>query len=94
MPSYAADETAERPPINRAAFFGLSPIDRESIGNLVGHTLARIEREFNLQTLRSHRRNRTRTTDRPGISIRSLRNEIRDYQGHGETVPEPANRPS
>ena len=46
MPSYAADKIALRPPANPVALFGLSPIDRESIGNLVGHTLARIEREF------------------------------------------------
>jgi DNA-binding NtrC family response regulator len=94
MPSNTAGETALRPPVNPAALFGLSPIDRESIGNLVGHTLARIEREFVLQTLRAHQGNRTRTAGRPGISIRSLRDKIRDYMCCGESVPEPANRPS
>ena len=93
MPSYAAEATVKRPPINPAALFGLSPIDRESIGNLVGHTLARIEREFILQTLRSHHGNRTRTADRLGILLRSLRDKIRDYKRCGESIPEPGNRP-
>ena len=92
MPSYAADKMALRPPANPVALFGLSPIDRESIGNLVGHTLARVEREFILQTLRSYQGNRTRTADRLGISIRSLRDKIRDYRCFGENVPEPVKR--
>jgi DNA-binding NtrC family response regulator len=94
MPSYAAEATVKRPPVSPAALFGLSPIDRECISNLVGHTLARIEREFILQTLRSHQGNITRTADRLGISIRSLRDKIRDYRCCGESVPKPANRPS
>jgi two-component system, response regulator FlrC len=94
MPSYAADETALQPTTNPAALFGLSPIDRECIGKLVGHTLARIECEFVLQTLRSHQGNRTRTADRLGISVRSLRDKIRNYRCSGESVPEPANRSS
>ena len=94
MPSYAAEATAKPPPISPAASFGLSSIDRECVSNLVGHTLARIEREFILQTLRSDGGNRTRTADRLGISIRSLRDRIRDYRCRGESVPEPANRPS
>ena len=60
MPSYAAEATAKQPRISRAALFGLSP---GSIANALaiwlGHTLARIEREFILQTLRSDRGNRT-----------------------------------
>ncbi len=67
MPSYAAGETAPRPPISPAALFGLSPIDRECIANLVGRMLARIEREFIFQILRSPKGNRTRAADRLGI---------------------------
>lgn len=94
MPSYAAEATAKPLPVSPAASFGLSSIDRECVSNSVGHTLARIEREFILQTSRSDGGNRTRTADRLGISIRSLRNRIRDYRCRGESVPEPANRPS
>jgi two-component system, response regulator FlrC len=94
MPSYTADKPAIRPPISPPAMLGLSPIDRLCIGNLVGHTLARIEREFILQTLRSHHGNRTRAADRLGISVRSLRDRIRNYRGSGESIPEPGNLPS
>jgi hypothetical protein len=31
---------------------------------------------------------RTRTADRLGISIRSLRDRIRNYRDHGESVPD------
>ena len=94
MPSYTADKPAIRPPISPPAMLGLSPIDRLCIGNLVGHTLARIEREFILQTLRSHHGNRTRAANRLGISVRSLRDRIRNYKRFGESVPEPGNLPS
>jgi DNA-binding NtrC family response regulator len=86
MPSCTADETAKRRP---SASSGLSPFDRECVANLVGRKLARVEREFILQTLRSHQGNRTRTADRLGISIRSLRDKIRTYRRYGESVPEP-----
>ena len=88
MPNYAAVETAKQPPISPPASLGLSPFDRVCIGTLVGHSLARIEREFILQTLRSHQGNRTRTADRLGISIRSLRDRIRTYRRYGESVPD------
>ena len=91
MPSYAAEATAKPLPVSPAASFGFSSIDRECVSNLVGHTLARIEREFILQTSRSDGGNRTRTADRLGISIRSLRNRIRDYRCRGESVPETGN---
>jgi DNA-binding NtrC family response regulator len=94
MPSYTADKSAIRPPISPPAMSGLSPIDRICIGNLVGHTLARIEREFILQTLRSHHGNRTRAANRLGISVRSLRDRIRNYKRFGESMPEPGNLPS
>ena len=88
MPSCTADETAKRRP---SASFGLSPSDRECVANLVGHKFARIEREFILQTLRSHQGNRTRTAEQLGISVRSLRDKIRTYRRNGEVVPEPGN---
>ena len=89
MPSYRADQPAERQPVNAATLFGLSAIDRACVKHLIGHTLARIEREFILQTLTISSGNRTRAADLLGISIRSLRNKIRDYRDQGESVPPP-----
>src|ERR1700748_58856 len=90
MPSYRADRRPlERPSIETGTLFGLSTVERACVGQLIGHTLAHIEREFILQTLRFHRGNRTRAADLLGISIRSLRNKIRDYRNQGEDVPAP-----
>ena len=90
MPSYRADRRPlERPSIETGTLFGISNVERACVGQLIGHTLAHIEREFILQTLRFHRGNRTRAADLLGISIRSLRNKIRDYRDQGEDVPPP-----
>jgi DNA-binding NtrC family response regulator len=90
MPGYRADRRPlERPPVETGKLFGLSTIERACVGQLIGHSLAEVEREFILQTLRFHRGNRTRAADLLGISIRSLRNKIRDYKNQGEDVPAP-----
>jgi DNA-binding NtrC family response regulator len=89
MPSCRPDENPEYSVVSPPTSFALSEFDRECIERLVGHTLARIERAFILQTLRYYRGNRTRAADRLGISIRSLRDKIRNYRDRGESVPGP-----
>jgi two-component system, response regulator FlrC len=89
MPGYRTEAPLERQAVGSATLFELSTIDRACIRQLVGHKLAAVERELILQTLRSHRGNRTRTADLLGISIRSLRDRIRNYRGQGEDVPAP-----
>jgi Fis family transcriptional regulator, factor for inversion stimulation protein len=88
MPGYRAEET-ERRPVNATTHFELSAVEQACVRQLVGHTLAVVEREFILQTLRHHRGNRTRAAERLRISIRSLRDRIRAYRFQGESVPEP-----
>ena len=90
MPGYRADRRPlERSSVKTDTLFGLSTIERACVGQLIGHKLEHIEREFILQTLRFHHGNRTRAADLLGISIRSLRNKIRDYRNQGEDVPPP-----
>jgi DNA-binding NtrC family response regulator len=89
MPSRATDETSRRAFLRSPAAFGLSAIDRDCVARLIGHSLARIEREFILQTLRHNQGNRTRTAALLGISVRSLRDRIRNYKSQGEYVPDP-----
>ena len=89
MPSRAADETSQRSPIRPSASFGFSATEHTCIEQLIGHSLARVECEFILQTLRHNRGNRTRAANVLGISIRSLRDRIRSYKNRGEDVPEP-----
>jgi two-component system, response regulator FlrC len=89
MPGYRTLESAERPPVNTTTPCGLTAVDRDCIKQLIGHRLAIVEREFILQTLKSHRGNRTRAADLLGISIRSLRDRIRNYRSQGQDVPAP-----
>ena len=90
MPGYRVDRRPlERSSVKTGTLFGLSTIERACVGQLIGHKLEHIEREFILQTLRFHRGNRTRAADLLGISIRSLRNKIRDYRNQGQDVPPP-----
>jgi transcriptional regulator with GAF, ATPase, and Fis domain len=87
MPIHVTDKTSVRPPI--CPSFAFSASERACIAHLIGHTLARVEREFILQTLRHNQGNRTHAANSLGISIRSLRDRIRNYRIHGEYVPEP-----
>jgi len=62
----------------------------EIVPSLVGSTLRDMERELILQTLAHHLGNRTRAAGVLGISVRSLRNKIRDYAAQGLSIPEPS----
>ena len=54
---------------------------------LVGRTVAEVERDLILETLRHCLGNRTRTAAVLGISIRTLRNKLNDYAAAGMPVP-------
>ena len=56
---------------------------------LVGRTVAEVERDLILETLRHCLGNRTRTAAVLGISIRTLRNKLNDYAAKGSAVPRP-----
>ncbi len=89
MPSHNAGQPAAREPVSEATLFALDDVDRACVKLLIGHTIALVERELILQTLKRHRGNRTRAANLLGISIRSLRDKIRDYRDQGEDVPQP-----
>ncbi len=57
--------------------------------SLVGRTVAEVERDLILETLRHTSGNRTHAALLLGISIRTLRNKLRDYAGAGLSVPPP-----
>ena len=50
-------------------------------------TLSEVEKEHILQTLRIARQNRTHAAQILGISLRTLRNKIRQYRTEGTFVP-------
>ena len=62
-----------------------SPV--EIIPLLIGATVGEVERELVLQPLARCDGNRTRAARVLGISVRTLRNKIREYSAAGFEVP-------
>ena len=58
---------------------------------LVGRTVADVERDLILETLKHCLGNRTHAANILGISIRTLRNKLNEYAGDGAAIPPPAN---
>ena len=56
---------------------------------LVGRTVADVERDLILETLKHCLGNRTHTANILGISIRTLRNKLNEYAADGVPVPPP-----
>ncbi len=60
------------------------------VSGLVGQTVEHVERALILETLHHTLGNRTHAATILGISIRALRNKLRDYSAQGVPVPPPA----
>jgi two-component system, response regulator FlrC len=82
---------SETPVVTRMLFrhAEFSAVEIEAIRQLVGHSLAAVERELICETLVRRGGNRTHAATILGISIRSLRNKIRAYRMRGRGIPEP-----
>ena len=65
----------------------------EVIPHLVGHTVDEVERELILHTLIRYHGSRTQSANILGISIRCIRNKIRQYEDHGIAVRAPGEFP-
>ena len=61
-----------------------------TVAALVGRTVADVERTLIIDTLRHTLGNRTHAANLLGISIRTLRNKLRQYSGEGVMVPPPS----
>jgi len=59
----------------------------EVVSMLIGSTVGEIERELVLQTLARFDGNRTHAARVLGLSVRTLRNKIRQYSAEGSDVP-------
>ena len=59
--------------------------------SLVGRTVAEVERDLILETLKHCLGNRTHASNILGISIRTLRNKLNEYTAAGVPVPPPGN---
>jgi len=60
---------------------------------LVGRTVAEVERDLILETLKHCLGNRTHAANVLGISIRTLRNKLNEYAADGTPVPPPGGEP-
>ena len=60
-----------------------------SRATLVGRTVADVERDLILETLKHCLGNRTHAANILGISIRTLRNKLNEYAADGAPVPPP-----
>ena len=56
---------------------------------LVGRTVAEVERDLILETLKHCLGNRTHAANVLGISIRTLRNKLNEYSSAGVAIPAP-----
>ena len=82
--SFAAG-TADLPAPVRTAVESAAAVTR----GLVGRTVADVERDLILDTLDHCLGNRTHAANILGISIRTLRNKLREYSQQGLNVPQP-----
>ena len=60
---------------------------RDGGSDMVGRTLAEVERALILETLRHCHGNRTRAANILRISIRTLRNKLNEYAADGVPIP-------
>ena len=78
------DQQRSAPAVAHAAFAA----EQVSRG-LVGRTVAQVERDLILETLKHCLGNRTHAANVLGISIRTLRNKLNEYSADGVPVPPP-----
>jgi two-component system response regulator FlrC len=78
------DQQKSAPEVAHAAFAA-----EQAPRGLVGRTVAEVERDLILQTLKHCLGNRTHAADVLGISIRTLRNKLNEYAADGVPVPPP-----
>jgi two-component system response regulator FlrC len=78
------DQQKSAPAVAHAAFAA-----EQVTRGLVGRTVAEVERDLILQTLKHCLGNRTHAANVLGISIRTLRNKLNEYTADGLPVPPP-----
>lgn len=68
---------------------GTSTENNEVAANMVGKTVAEVERDLIIDTLSHCLGNRTHAANILGISIRTLRNKLNQYTADGLSIPQP-----
>jgi len=78
-------DTTRTPPAVAHATMAAEQVTRA----LVGRTVADVERDLILETLKHCLGNRTHAANILGISIRTLRNKLNEYADDGQPIPPP-----
>ncbi len=84
LPDGSRLESGAHGPASKAA-----AVASEVAATLVGRTVADVERDLILETLKHCLGNRTHAANILGISIRTLRNKLNEYSADGHAVPAP-----
>jgi DNA-binding NtrC family response regulator len=74
-----------RPPVAANVAFATGTVTRA----LIGRTVAAVERDLIMETLKHCFGNRTHAANILGISIRTLRNRLNEYATDGVPIPRP-----
>ena len=85
---YIGADCFPAPEIPLSGSRALSP--HEIVPMLIGSTVEAIERELVLQTLARFDGNRTHAARVLGLSVRTMRNKIRQYATDGRDIPAPS----
>jgi two-component system response regulator FlrC len=84
----ASNGTVAATAASRAAY-AVSSAYGENLANFVGQTVAEVEQKLILDTLTHCFGNRTHAANILGISIRTLRNKLKEYSEMGVSIPAP-----
>lgn len=87
LQTLASDPAAEA--VSRAALATGHAVADLSARGLVGQTVAQVEQQLIIDTLQHCLGNRTHAANILGISIRTLRNKLKEYSEAGVSVPAP-----
>ena len=71
------------------SFGNVTEYTRLQVDDLIRDTVAEMERDLIIDTLEHCLGNRTHASTILGISIRTLRNKLKQYNAQGVAVPEP-----
>lgn len=89
MPSAQPAPANDIPPADDTESHSAIGDDGATVRNLVGRTVAEVERDLIIDTLYHCIGNRTHAANILGISIRTLRNKLKQYTDEGIPVPMP-----
>jgi DNA-binding NtrC family response regulator len=75
--------------VPQPAFHAAGPADCQTVLPTAGRTIEAVEKDMILETLCRSKGNRSQAAAVLGISIRTLRNKLHEYERNGTRIPRP-----